>query len=329
MPPKRVSSFELPADPLPGRESFLLAVNGPDESASVDVGVNVLSGDEPGPTLLCIAGIHGDETNGVHALMKLWAELEPDDVHGRLVIVPVANPCAFRARQRRTPVDDEDLNRAFPGDTHGSSTQRLAAALTRSLVSPAVDFAFSLHSWYEFGMVMPYVEISGPDMLTGRQSSQAASACGFDIIRADGWQKGVFSQTVSEAGIPAMEAEIGGLGVTQEVYAGLYVDRTRRLMQFLGMLKAQVQGVPRVPRFVRHTDIHSPAAGVLDVRVSLGETVEEGGSMATLVGLDGRINHEIFCPTHATVAALRMTASVETGEHLFRLFHDVPNPFPS
>ncbi|MCH9687848.1 MAG: succinylglutamate desuccinylase/aspartoacylase family protein [Deltaproteobacteria bacterium] len=76
--------------------------------------LHVFEAQQPGPTALIQAGIHGDEVCGVHALQELLEE-EIRPTHGRLLVVPVMNPPAYRARQRKAP-DGLDLNRCFPGD---------------------------------------------------------------------------------------------------------------------------------------------------------------------------------------------------------------------
>ncbi len=74
----------------------------------------VFEAEQPGATVLIQAGIHGDEVCGVHALQELLEEeLRPD--RGRLLICPVMNPPAYRARERKAP-GGLDLNRCFPGD---------------------------------------------------------------------------------------------------------------------------------------------------------------------------------------------------------------------
>ena len=75
----------------------------------------VFEGPQPGPSALIQAGIHGDEIAGVHALQELLeSKLRP--THGRLLICPVMNPRAYRARQRAAD-GGLDLNRCFPGDS--------------------------------------------------------------------------------------------------------------------------------------------------------------------------------------------------------------------
>jgi predicted deacylase len=97
-----------------------------------NVNLVVLEADEPGPTALIQAGIHGDEVAGVHALQELLEEgLRPDA--GRLLIVPVMNPPAYRARQRAQP-GGLDLNRMFPGDPTAARYEPRLAAVFMDLV---------------------------------------------------------------------------------------------------------------------------------------------------------------------------------------------------
>lgn len=77
--------------------------------------LHVLEAERPGPTALVQAGIHGDEVAGVHALQELLEADALRPTHGRLIVVPVMNPPAYRARERKAP-GGLDLNRCFPGD---------------------------------------------------------------------------------------------------------------------------------------------------------------------------------------------------------------------
>lgn len=87
--------------------------------------VHVFEADSAGPTAIIQAGIHGDEVAGVHALQELLeARLRP--TRGRLLIIPVMNPGAYRARQRAAP-GGLDLNRCFPGDADAPALEHRLA----------------------------------------------------------------------------------------------------------------------------------------------------------------------------------------------------------
>jgi hypothetical protein len=92
----------------------------------------VFDAPEPGPTALVQAGIHGDEVAGVHALSELLEE-ELRPTHGRLIVVPVMNPPAYRARERKAP-GGLDLNRCFPGDASAPERENRLARRFMDLV---------------------------------------------------------------------------------------------------------------------------------------------------------------------------------------------------
>ena len=50
-----------------------------------------------GPTALVIGGVHGDEPEGQVAALNLARELQPEQVTGRLIVIPCASPEASRA----------------------------------------------------------------------------------------------------------------------------------------------------------------------------------------------------------------------------------------
>lgn len=106
--------------------------------------VHVLEGPRPGPTAIVQAGIHGDEIAGVHALSELLEdELRPES--GRLLIIPVMNPGAYRARQRAAP-GGLDMNRCFPGDASSDALeQRLARRFMDLVESERPALVLTLH----------------------------------------------------------------------------------------------------------------------------------------------------------------------------------------
>lgn len=106
--------------------------------------VHVFDAAESGPTALIEAGIHGDEIAGVHALQELLEEgIAPH--RGRLIVIPVMNPAAYRARERAAP-GGLDLNRQFPGDASAPEPERrLARAFMDLMEAERPDLLATLH----------------------------------------------------------------------------------------------------------------------------------------------------------------------------------------
>ncbi len=84
-----------------------------------------------GPTALLTGGNHGDEYEGITALIKLAGRLRSEDIKGRVIIVPMMNHPAALNGTRTSPIDKGNLNRAFPGSPTGTLTQPIADSVTR------------------------------------------------------------------------------------------------------------------------------------------------------------------------------------------------------
>ena len=103
--------------------------------------VYLLDSGRPGPVVLMVGAIHGDEPAGSAALQRLLGERP---AQGKWVLIPVANRRAFEAAER-TPYDMPDLNRSFPGNPRGPAAERLAAALMATVKRYRPTLVLDLH----------------------------------------------------------------------------------------------------------------------------------------------------------------------------------------
>ena len=84
----------------------------------------VANGD--GPTVLLMAGNHGDEYEGPLAIMDAATSLDPAAVSGRIILIPFMNAPAVHAATRTSPIDGGNMNRVFPGKRDGTITEMIA-----------------------------------------------------------------------------------------------------------------------------------------------------------------------------------------------------------
>ena len=198
------------------------------------------------PNLLILSGVHGDEYEGPAILQDLAVEWGPRDPDGTLTLVPIANPMAFHAGTRRTPADQVDLNRIFPGEPNGSVTQRLADLLFNEFVA-GNDCVLSMHGWSKEGDVVPYAEYQDDDSETGRHSFETACALGLPYVHPYAWPGGELGGAALRAGIPVVEIEVGGMGTVTA--AGQAV--ARRLIIVSSRTKGCSPGPARTERVAR------------------------------------------------------------------------------
>jgi predicted deacylase len=309
---------DLSALPPASRYCFSLYVARMADGSELCLPVNVLIGASPGPRLLMVAGVHGNEYEGITAQLELWRDLDSGTLRGTVVMLPVANPPAFRAGQRRNPADEVDMNRIFPGDLQKSITHRLAYHIYHELL-PGSDFLLSMHGWTSTGYILPYVEYPKDSAVT-EQSRQAAQVFGLDYLEAFDWIPGLLVEAASRAGVPAIEPEVGGANITMPERRFLYRRGAMNLMRHLGLLEGVPQWISQ-PNEVNRTEILAPAGGVFLRIVEVGEQVQAGQKLASILDFHGHILEEIQAPKGGVVATIRMQAAIEPGDPLAVLFH--------
>src|SRR5665811_2296166 len=100
----RVTSIDIEGLADNSKQAFDLEIGPLPDGGRLTVPVMVVAGAGWRPVFTAIAGIHGDEPEGMLALLDLWRELDPSSTKGRFIIVPIANPPAFAAGRRTSPL---------------------------------------------------------------------------------------------------------------------------------------------------------------------------------------------------------------------------------
>ena len=234
-----------------------------------------------GPVLLIIGGTHGDEFEGPSAIMRLANSVNPDDIHGQLILLPAFNAPAVMVSSRNSPLDGENLNRAFPGDANGGPTAMLAHFL-ETVLMPMCDAAIDLHSGGKASFFKPCaLPTDTADEELAEKNMELAKVFGLPLI----WRLGRHNDNRSvnsaaeRARIPMIACELGGGGgvdpeITEQAERGL-----RRVMQHLQMTKGENDPVP-TPRVVEiasvSDSIYAHSEGIFDRATCAGQNVRAG-----------------------------------------------------
>ncbi len=279
----------------------------------------VVRGERDGPVLAVSAGVHGDEYEGVRAIFEAFELLDPSQMSGTLLAVPVVNYAAHRACSRTNPADDLNLARVFPGYPQGTITQRIAHTLGNEVIAKA-DFYLDLHSGgirYEMPSMAGY-EAADP------RGCEAAEIFGAPVI----WGHPVIEpgRTISfarERGIPFLYTEARGAGRIHPDDLRIMRQGILNLLRHLGILAGKVVRGPR-PRCLfgaGNTDdgLAAGADGFLMTDVKVLDRVTSGERLGRLVDNHGRLIEEYFAQRDATIGLVRRMPAVSTGDTLFLL----------
>jgi predicted deacylase len=238
-----------------------------------------------GPTVLLVAGNHGDEYEGQVALGRLIREVEPARVSGRLIVLPAANFPAARAGRRTSPIDGGNLNRLFPGDPDGDVTPQIANHVANVLL-PMADAVIDLHSG---GSSLMYT----PSALIRRSDDAARFARHLAALKAFGAPHSYIvipgtngGRTLSEMGhrrgLLHVGTELGGGGHPTPAAIRVAERGIAGVLRHLGA--ADIPWDADAPvRPTRILDVggadyyvHAPEPGVFEPLVELGAEVRAG-----------------------------------------------------
>lgn len=278
----------------------------------------------PGPTALLTGGNHGDEYEGITALLKLAKTLQPEMITGRVIIVPAMNFPAALAGKRTSPIDQGNLNRSFPGNPQGTMTERIADYFRRYLV-PLCDYALDIHSG---GRTLDFIPFSAAHRLADKEQearcTEAARQFGapacmvlFELDSASMYDTAVESQ-----GKVFVTTEIRGGGTTTPESLLIAERGVRNFLRTAGILPGPLE-VPEQPvQFLDMPDascyVISQHKGVLELTRNLGDRIQAGERIASVHPLDypGAPAVDYFAPRDGVLAARRFPALTQMGDTL-------------
>src|SRR5271155_5236849 len=213
----------------------------------VDAGTNipvvVVNGAKPGPVLALVTGAHGTEYVSIIALEKLIGELDPAQVSGTVILLPLVNIVSFEQKVPHVnPIDNKSMNRFYPGKMDGTQTDRALFMITKEVVDRC-DYLIDYHGGDLDESLRPYA-YWGP---TGRPEQDRVSkemVLAFGLNHIIIWSERptdpaatrYLDNTASVRGKPSIVVEAGYAGTVEADDVALLVDGTLSTMRTLKML---------------------------------------------------------------------------------------------
>ena len=322
----------------PGRRDYLVALEHDsiwgDHLIPLTVFVGTMAA--PGRGLVAFGATHGNEYEGPVALKHLLRELDPARVRGRVVIVPVLNPAAFRAAARDSVRDDGvNLNRAFvPGAgvaPLGGITHRIAAFVRTSLW-PHVHVVLDLHAGGEVARFLPcasFHTVSDP----AQHALIEATARGFGtplVITYQNETPGLLTSEAERLGKIAVGCELGWGGAVQAPGVGYARQGVLAACARHGQYDAPVPPLPSGQRRAEMVDracfVPAPFAGHYEPLRACGDEVRASEAVGLLHDFE-RIDlppWPVCAGVDGLVIAQAWQAPVRQGQHVVVVGQVVP-----
>lgn len=307
-------SVELLGETIAPGEKWLLSwVSGETfAGGQVPIPARVARGIEPGPTICLTAGIHGDELNGIEVVRRILQEIDPGELRGTVIGVPIVNLHGFRQASRYLP-DRRDLNRHFPGRANGSAASRIARSFFDQVIVHC-EALVDLHTGSFHRSNVPQVRAD----LKDSGAFELAKAFGTAVVVHAVGEPGTLRRAAGDVGIPAISYEAGEPMRFQPAEVEEGVRGVLELLARQGMISSRSRRGQRQEIYYRARWVRVDDGGILLSDVELGDSVKAGAVLGAVTDPISSERSIVRSPYDGRVLGMALNQVVIPG---FAAFH--------
>jgi predicted deacylase len=301
--------------------------------AATSIPVVIVRGARPGPVLALVSGAHGTEYTSIIALEKVIQTLDPAQVSGTVIILPLVNIPSFEQKiPHVNPVDGKSMNRFYPGKQDGTQTERVSYAITKQVVERC-DYLVDYHGGDLDENLRPYAywpKSGNPKMDATTREMVLAFGLDHIIVWSDRPKDPAASRyldnTANTRGKPAIAVEAGYSGTVETDDVALLADGTLSLMRYLKMLPGAPAIVEHPVWFGKIDTVASDQAGIFYPLVERGTYVAAGMKIGYVTDYFGKTIFEAHAPAAGVVLYICGVPSMKKGDTVANIGEITTNP---
>ncbi|HZQ63894.1 MAG TPA: succinylglutamate desuccinylase/aspartoacylase family protein [Gaiellaceae bacterium] len=293
-------------------------------SQELSIPLIVLNGKREGPTLLLIAACHGREVSDVGALLDALAQMDPTEMSGRVIAIPVGNPIPVQLGTYISPYDDVDVASliAMPPNRGGTASQRIAAAIQD--VIAISDYVIDLHAHPQLSVPLVLTaRAMAPDEKAREEYMRFASAFGLPLVE----QHRPCSRTyATQLGKPGINPELAGDHMMLEGNTSVGTRGILNCARVIGILPGEpepqeIEGLPPLDGEYGLILLRINEGGFYKIHHDVGEFLREGERVATVFDHYGDVREEVKMPADGYLGSwlpgyLTQTWAVSEGDDI-------------
>ena len=288
--------------------------------AALSIPVAVFHGAKPGPVLALVSGAHGTEYASIIALEKVIGLLNPAELSGTVIVVPLINIPSFEQKVPHVnPVDQKSMNRFYPGKMDGTQTERASYMITKQVVEQS-DHLIDFHGGDLDESLRPY----GYWTKTGNTKQDDISremliAFGLDHIiistdrPKDPQASRYLENTATTRGKPSITVEAGHAGTVETDDVNALVNGSLSVMRYLKMLPGQPTTIEHPVWIEKVLTVTSDQTGIFYPLVKRGTWVEQGMKLGYVTNYLGKVILEARAPMSGVVLYICAVPSMTKG----------------
>ena len=267
----------------------------------------------PGPTLLLMAGVHGDEINGVAIVRDIIRNQYNIPQRGTIICIPVFNVFGYLNLNREFP-DGRDLNRMFPGSPKGSLASQFAYKFTKE-IAPLVDYVLDFHTGGADRENYPNVRC----VLGQPENVELAKIFDAPFIVNSKYIPKSIRFTMNRMGKKMILFEGGKSNNLDPMVIETGVEGALNVMKHLGMRKGKVK-LKRESQIIEHSKwLRSPNSGMFQFHVKNGIHVTHKTVLGTITDPYGEFEKKVLAPHDCFIFGVNTAPVVHKGDALFHV----------
>ena len=280
-----------------------------------------------GKKSVCVVGpMRGNEYQQQFIAARLVSRLKQIEADGELaagheiLVIPCANTYSFNTRKRFWPINNFDINRSFPGEVDGATTERFAGKILQA--TKDYQFGIQLSSYYISGTFMPHIKIFKTE-LDCEQSAKDFKMPFVQIRNARAFEKTTLNYNWQMNGVQ---------GFSLYSSATNYIDKNsahtvlRSMLLFLkarGIITTDSPGGYETKIINSQTDLmalRAPSAGFFDPKVKVGFEVSAGDLLAEIRDpYTNEVVSQIVSPKDGTIFYMQSDPLTYSHSSVFNL----------
>lgn len=300
-------------------ESISLALPLPEvfSCANLYMPIQVINGKKPGPCVLIIAAMHGNELNGTEIINRLSSIKRLNKLEGSIIAIPIFNVYAFLNKSRHLP-GNNSLEKSFPGSKKGTLAERVTNLFIQKIFSLA-DYCIDLQTGFNNYTNFPqlYTDTNNTDY------SELAKAFGSPIVSNLTCEEGMLSAYAKKKNTPYFIYEAGEASRFNETAIKTGVKGVVNFLESLKMItkKTSLTNKNSNTLFVeKNIWVRASTSGISYSSKKLGQHIQQGEEIAVIKDPFGASEAQpIYCPEDSVIVGKNNMPLVREGEGLFQL----------
>ncbi|NND06453.1 MAG: succinylglutamate desuccinylase/aspartoacylase family protein [Saprospiraceae bacterium] len=280
----------------------------------VRIPIMIARGCQDGPTLGLTAAVHGNELNGIPVIQRLFAEIDPKELSGTIVGIPVVNVPSYMRKKRRF-TDGVDLNHIMPGKHDGTVSQTYAYRFI-DRIAKQFDYLLDLHTASQGRINSFYVRADMNDEKVRR----LALLQNADIIVHNPPSDGTLRGAIGALGIPAITIEVGNPNTFQRRLIRSGIEGIHNVLCHLKMIEDNIVPADQDTIICKNSYwLYTDVGGLLSVQVNLLDLPEKGQVLAEIRDIFGKKIKTYIAPEKGIVVGKSTSPVSQTGGRILHL----------